>query len=88
MLLRLFLQLEVFRTLNDEDGKMTHNFRPTQPIHDRQIYYNPGNDIDDINNAILKPMKDVKQKRSSANVVLTNNPFLSALIILIIVRNY
>ncbi|XP_034942701.1 carbonic anhydrase 2-like [Chelonus insularis] len=34
-------QLEEFRNVQSNDGeKLTHNFRPIQPLEDRQIYYN------------------------------------------------
>lgn len=34
------LQIEVFRTIHDEEGhSLTHNFRPTQPLGDRSIYF-------------------------------------------------
>lgn len=42
------LQLTLFRELNTEEGKMTHNFRPTQPLYDRQIYYNVGDSINEL----------------------------------------
>ncbi|GLV42153.1 Carbonic anhydrase 2 [Carabus blaptoides fortunei] len=41
-------QLNLFRELNTEEGKMTHNFRPTQPLYDRQIYYNVGDSINEL----------------------------------------
>lgn len=46
----IILQLEIFRSLNNEEGKMTRNFRPTQPIYDRIIYYNSNDETYDITN--------------------------------------
>lgn len=35
-----YFQIEVFRTIQDGDGhRLTHNFRPTQPIGDRDVYF-------------------------------------------------
>lgn len=31
------MQIEIFRELNSEDGKLLHNFRPVQPLHGRTI---------------------------------------------------
>lgn len=37
----LFLQLEQFRHLKDEHNQtLGHNFRPVQPLGDREIWYN------------------------------------------------
>lgn len=34
------LQIELFRTIHDEEGhSLTHNFRPTQPVGDRAVYF-------------------------------------------------
>jgi len=33
-------QIEVFRQLNSEHGKLSHNFRPVQPLHGRTIRLN------------------------------------------------
>lgn len=39
-LIVFFFQIEVFRTIQDGDGhRLTHNFRPTQPIGDRDVYF-------------------------------------------------
>lgn len=46
-------QIAVFRSLQDHEGHLlTHNFRPTQPVGDRDVYYvssmgNSANDDDD-----------------------------------------
>lgn len=37
------LQIEVFRELKSAHGKITHNFRPIQPIGDRIVFYNIDN---------------------------------------------
>lgn len=47
---------------------MTHNFRPTQPIHDRVIYYNGGAIKEITENTISTDRK----KKSSGNTILIN----------------
>lgn len=39
----LLLQIEAFRELKSTHGKITHNFRPIQPIGDRVVFYNIDN---------------------------------------------
>lgn len=35
-------QIDVFRTIRDEEGnRLTHNFRPIQPLGDRVVFYSP-----------------------------------------------
>lgn len=42
------LQIAVFRSLQDNEGHaLTHNFRPTQPVGDRDVYYVSSVDSDD-----------------------------------------
>ncbi|XP_023950885.2 putative carbonic anhydrase 3 [Bicyclus anynana] len=36
-------QIEAFRELRSANGKITHNFRPIQPIGDRVVFYNVDN---------------------------------------------
>lgn len=34
------MQIELFRTIHDDEGhSLTHNFRPTQPVGDRAVYF-------------------------------------------------
>lgn len=38
--IKICSQIELFRTIHDEDGhSLTHNFRPTQPVGDRAVYF-------------------------------------------------
>lgn len=45
-------QIEVFRTIHDNEGhRLTHNFRPIQPLGDRDVYFvsslnYPGKELD------------------------------------------
>lgn len=34
------LQIDAFRRLRSDHGRITHNFRPLQPIGDRTVLYN------------------------------------------------
>ncbi|XP_049946218.1 carbonic anhydrase 2-like [Schistocerca serialis cubense] len=36
-------QVDVFRKMKSEDGLLTHNFRPVQPLGDRAVLFNVGN---------------------------------------------
>lgn len=36
-------QIEIFRQLNNQHGKISHNFRPTQPLYGRIIRMNVEN---------------------------------------------
>lgn len=36
-------QIEAFREIRSSHGKITHNFRPIQPIGDRVVFYNIDN---------------------------------------------
>lgn len=40
-----FFQIQTFRTLAGEEGQLTHNFRPIQPLYDRIIYMNSFSDL-------------------------------------------
>ncbi|KAL1491973.1 hypothetical protein ABEB36_012484 [Hypothenemus hampei] len=35
-------QIKAFRSISTTGGRLTHNFRPVQPINDRFVYYNSG----------------------------------------------
>lgn len=50
----LSLQIEVFRTIQDNDGHhLTHNFRPTQPLGGRDVYFVTSSDGDTDENEIF-----------------------------------
>lgn len=36
----MLLQIDAFRRLRSDHGRITHNFRPLQPIGDRTVLYN------------------------------------------------
>lgn len=50
---------------------MTHNFRPTQPLFDRIIYFNSGDEIPDnnYNYLNLRPLKDEKMKSKGIKIM-------------------
>lgn len=64
--------MEAFRSLNSKEGKMTHNFRPTQPVNDRIIYYNGGDVDDEIKDNSLA-QKDNKLIEQNDNTLLQQN---------------
>lgn len=43
-----FLQIAAFRDVRTSEGsKLTHNFRPVQPLQDRVVYHNVATDFDE-----------------------------------------
>lgn len=44
---------------------MTHNFRPTQPLYDRIIYYNAGGVKNVDHNLLQKPRRTGRKSNSS-----------------------
>lgn len=53
MLVSLF-QIEVFRNIQDEEGHhLTHNFRPIQPLGDRDVYFITSFEGDDNNGELF-----------------------------------
>lgn len=75
----MFFQIEAFRELKSANGKITHNFRPIQPIGDRVVFYNIDNsyfnynEIDEPEEApTTKPTRRKKGRGSSGHISQAN----------------
>ncbi|KOB67167.1 Carbonic anhydrase, partial [Operophtera brumata] len=71
--------IEAFRELRSANGKITHNFRPIQPLGDRVVFYNIDNSYYNYNEidepeeaATAKPTRRKKGHRSPGNVPQAN----------------
>lgn len=64
-------QIEVFRTIRDEEGhQLTHNFRPIQPLGDRDVYFITSSYdgiLENDQTHLVEPSQDLDSK-------LTNTP--------------
>lgn len=75
-------QLPAFRNVRTSDGnKLTHNFRPVQPLADRLVYYNFLNVEDDVRSTKNRPknggdMKNHNGKRSMCSDVVMSVSFV------------
>lgn len=70
-------QIEAFREIRSAHGKITHNFRPIQPIGDRVVFYNIDNnyyiynEIEEHETTTGKPSKRKKGRNSAHQLVPT-----------------
>lgn len=73
----LYSQIEAFREIRSAHGKITHNFRPIQPIGDRVVFYNIDNnyyiynEIEEHETTTGKPSKRKKGRNSAHRLVPT-----------------
>lgn len=66
----VMFQIEAFREIKSAHGKITHNFRPIQPIGDRVVYYNIdsnyyvyNNELDESEETTEKPLWPARRKK-------------------------
>lgn len=90
MVYYFILQIEAFRELRSVHGKITHNFRPIQPIGDRVVFYNIDNnyfvynEIDDPDATTAKPSRKKKWRNNGQQTLNSNNySYLVTLVILL-----
>ncbi|PSN47515.1 hypothetical protein C0J52_02237 [Blattella germanica] len=78
-------QVEAFRKLRSEDGIMTHNFRPVQPLGERPVWFNVADDFssnvinkEDRSNDFIsnKNSKSTNKNGNTAATLQLNNTLL------------
>ncbi|XP_037868752.1 putative carbonic anhydrase 3 [Bombyx mori] len=83
-------QIETFRELKSAHGKITHNFRPIQPIGDRIVFYNIDNsyfsyntiDEDEEEHKDTHPKR--KKHRNNAQNILSNYTLILCNVLLLV----
>ncbi|KAL0832866.1 hypothetical protein ABMA28_001019 [Loxostege sticticalis] len=86
-------QIEVFRELKSAHGKITHNFRPIQPIGDRVVFYNIDsnyfsyNEIEDPDDQTPATTKS-SRRNHRRNSSFLNTPQGSILVLTLTILSY